>query len=143
MDFHPEQDDSRASTCGEYRIDAKRKYMDSGTNYYPLVRCSMDDGHTLWSFAGRRSPYRTVKSAKEACETHQKKWLRAVKMAQGKLLGRKERLENLWRKSVVGKTIYALNTLAIVPTWVSEQFDEQILKRIAKARPQYTRSLCR
>lgn len=105
-------------------------------HYQALVREYVGE-RKIWSFAGRRGPYRKLNTATAACEYHLKVWTAAVQIAQGEFKGRADRIRALDGRARVGTAPFRGRVMVSVPIWIRRDAAEahRIIKDTLFGKP--------
>lgn len=128
------------SDCGQYKVDWRNESYGVRIRpvYHATVLCirNLGDPHKQWDFAGRRSFYKTLEAAQQACEHHHKSWLEAITISEGERAGRADRLRSLEfrsrlkvvRKKGKTRTILYQRIMCSVPIWVTKRANRILIE---------------
>ncbi len=110
------------SDCDQYRISWRSEVFDVtvAPGYHACVRSGKG-----WGFARRRGLYRTIKAAKDACETNWKLWNKFLSI-EGR--DKVTQVRDLISRSVVGKGQQAHSGMSDLPVWVGRKSSPRLLE---------------
>jgi hypothetical protein len=114
------------SGSGQYRINWRSEVAGVQVDpyYQACVRCTTS-GREYWGFAGRRGPYRTLKAAKEACETNRKLWEKLLAV-DGR--DKVSQIRDLRDRAMIGPAKNTHCILDELPVWVAAQIPQRHLE---------------
>ena len=92
--------------------------------YHACVRAARTDGTEYWGFAGRRGPYKTLKAAKQACETNHKLWSQFCHI---KRRSKVTQVRRLIANNFVGTGKAAVPIMSDLPAWVFAEADQRLI----------------